>query len=76
MVSPFYIYQTANKFSGFVKYDNPSSAKLAIEQMNGFQVGNKRLKVSIKKSDEEHANESNANQSSAPMANMTIFKPY
>ena len=42
--------------------------------MNGFQVGSKRLKVSIKKSDEEHvANESNANQAAA---NMAMFKPY
>lgn len=63
---------------GFVKYDNPMSAKLAIEQMNGFQVGAKRLKVSIKKSDEEHlANESNnTSQATTYMANRTMFKPY
>jgi RNA recognition motif-containing protein len=33
---------------GFVTYDNPSSAQLAIQQMNGFQIGPKRLKVSLK----------------------------
>lgn len=30
---------------GFVSYDNPSSADLAIKNMNGFRVGWKRLKV-------------------------------
>ncbi|KAG7242542.1 hypothetical protein INR49_020255 [Caranx melampygus] len=31
---------------GFVSFDNPSSAQAAIQAMNGFQIGMKRLKVS------------------------------
>ena len=34
---------------GFVSYDNPMSAGSAIQSMNGFQIGNKRLKVQLKK---------------------------
>jgi len=37
---------------GFVSYDNSTSAKMAIDQMNGFQVGMKRLKVQIKQGDD------------------------
>lgn len=33
---------------GFVSYDNSKSAVIAIQSMNGFQIGNKRLKVQIK----------------------------
>ena len=35
-----------------MSYDNPMSAKAAIDHMNGFQVGAKRLKVTIKKGDD------------------------
>ncbi len=35
--------------SGFVSYDNPMSAAAAIQAMDGFQVGPKRLKVQLKK---------------------------
>ncbi len=34
---------------GFVSYDNPASAQAAINQMNGYQIGMKRLKVQLKK---------------------------
>jgi RNA recognition motif-containing protein len=34
---------------GFVSYDNPNSAVAAIQTMNGFQIGMKRLKVQLKK---------------------------
>jgi RNA recognition motif-containing protein len=34
---------------GFVSYDSVMSAESAIEQMNGFQIGNKRLKVQHKR---------------------------
>lgn len=34
---------------GFVSYDSMVSAEQAIEQMNGFQIGNKRLKVQHKR---------------------------
>jgi RNA recognition motif-containing protein len=36
-------------FSGFVSYDSVVAAEQAIEQMNGFQIGNKRLKVQHKR---------------------------
>jgi len=34
---------------GFVSYDDSSSADQAIRQMNGLQLGKKRLKVQLKK---------------------------
>jgi len=33
---------------GFVSYDNPESAAMAIKELNGFAIGNKRLKVQHK----------------------------
>ena len=39
-----------SKCFGFVSYDNPQSANHAIQAMNGFQIGIKRLKVQLKKS--------------------------
>ena len=36
--------------TGFVSYDNPVSAQAAIQAMNGFQIGMKRLKVQLKRS--------------------------
>ena len=38
-----------SKCFGFVSYCNPSSAQEAIRTMNGFAVGNKRLKVQLKR---------------------------
>ena len=35
---------------GFVSYDNPMSSQAAIQAMNGFQIGTKRLKVQLKRS--------------------------
>jgi RNA recognition motif-containing protein len=32
-----------------VSFDNPSSAQAAIQSMNGFQIGMKRLKVQLKR---------------------------
>ncbi|CAF0732776.1 unnamed protein product [Rotaria sordida] len=34
---------------GFVSYDNPQCAQQAIQSMNGFQIGMKRLKVQLKR---------------------------
>ncbi|XP_064164099.1 CUGBP Elav-like family member 4 isoform X8 [Anguilla rostrata] len=34
---------------GFVSFDNPASAQAAIQSMNGFQIGMKRLKVQLKR---------------------------
>mmetsp|Transcript_118266 Transcript_118266/g.331235 ORF Transcript_118266/g.331235 Transcript_118266/m.331235 type:complete len:601 (-) Transcript_118266:84-1886(-) len=41
---------------GFVSYDSPESAALAIKELNGFAVGNKRLKVQHKqiRSSDQH----------------------
>lgn len=36
--------------AGFVSYDNPVFAQAAIQAMNGFQIGMKRLKVQLKRS--------------------------
>uniref|UniRef100_A0A1I8GQQ7 RRM domain-containing protein n=1 Tax=Macrostomum lignano TaxID=282301 RepID=A0A1I8GQQ7_9PLAT len=38
-----------SKCFGFVSFDNATSAALAIQAMNGFQVGCKRLKVQLKR---------------------------
>ncbi|KAL7565601.1 hypothetical protein ACA910_018964, partial [Epithemia clementina (nom. ined.)] len=42
-------YTGESKGFGFVSYDSVISAEAAIEQMNGFQIGNKRLKVQHKR---------------------------
>mmetsp|Transcript_1567 Transcript_1567/g.3561 ORF Transcript_1567/g.3561 Transcript_1567/m.3561 type:complete len:649 (-) Transcript_1567:232-2178(-) len=42
-------YTGESKGFGFVSYDSVVSAEVAIEQMNGFQIGNKRLKVQHKR---------------------------
>ncbi|XP_046449845.1 CUGBP Elav-like family member 1 isoform X6 [Daphnia pulex] len=39
-----------SKCFGFVSYDNPMSSQAAIQAMNGFQIGTKRLKVQLKRS--------------------------
>ncbi|KAF7657845.1 hypothetical protein LDENG_00021240 [Lucifuga dentata] len=39
-----------SKCFGFVSYDNPVSSQAAIQSMNGFQIGMKRLKVQLKRS--------------------------
>ena len=46
-----FIDKTTNlsKCFGFVSYDNPISAQNAINSMNGFQIGMKRLKVQLKR---------------------------
>ncbi|XP_078583189.1 CUGBP Elav-like family member 1 isoform X20 [Branchiostoma floridae x Branchiostoma japonicum] len=38
-----------SKCFGFVSYDNPVAAQAAIQAMNGFQIGMKRLKVQLKR---------------------------
>lgn len=46
---------------GFVSYDSPASAALAIKELNGFAIGNKRLKVQhkqIRPSDQQHRDNS------------------
>lgn len=41
-----------SKCFGFVSYDSPEAAHSAITHMNGFQIGNKRLKVQLKRSNQ------------------------
>uniref|UniRef100_A0A915L707 RRM domain-containing protein n=1 Tax=Romanomermis culicivorax TaxID=13658 RepID=A0A915L707_ROMCU len=43
------LVQTFQPF-GFVSYDNAVSSQSAIQAMNGFQIGTKRLKVQLKRS--------------------------
>ncbi|CAL9748589.1 unnamed protein product [Musa acuminata subsp. burmannicoides] len=38
-----------SKCFGFVSYDSPAAAQAAINVMNGFQLGGKKLKVQLKK---------------------------
>lgn len=45
-----------SKGIGFVSFDNPKSAAEAIEEMNGFQIRGKRLKVELNKKDEKAVN--------------------
>uniref|UniRef100_A0A8C2AZL0 Cugbp, Elav-like family member 3b n=1 Tax=Cyprinus carpio TaxID=7962 RepID=A0A8C2AZL0_CYPCA len=57
LVSQPYIQQPAlvsqqqlqQQREGFVSFDNPASAQTAIQAMNGFQIGMKRLKVQLKR---------------------------
>lgn len=41
--------KTIQSLIGFVSFDNPASAQAAIQAMNGFQIGMKRLKVQLKR---------------------------
>jgi len=52
---------------GFVSYDNPNSAKNAITKMNGLQVGSKRLKVQLKKGDDDDI---------SVLSSTTKYQPY
>ena len=38
-----------SKCFGFVSFDNAVAAAAAIQAMNGFQIGMKRLKVQLKR---------------------------
>lgn len=48
-----------SKCFGFVSYDSPASAQAAINRMNGYQLGGKKLKVQLKR-------ENNTKHSSKP----------
>lgn len=40
--------------AGFVSFDNPASAQTAIQALNGFQIGMKRLKVQLKRGNKDN----------------------
>ncbi|XP_078115374.1 CUGBP Elav-like family member 5a isoform X18 [Sander vitreus] len=46
---PPQVIQQQQQREGFVSFDNPASAQAAIQAMNGFQIGMKRLKVQLKR---------------------------
>mmetsp|Transcript_5525 Transcript_5525/g.8735 ORF Transcript_5525/g.8735 Transcript_5525/m.8735 type:complete len:614 (-) Transcript_5525:52-1893(-) len=53
---------------GFVSYDSPESAALAIKELNGFAIGNKRLKVQHKqiRGDQQRSNFNGSTHSGDP----------
>ena len=53
MIVPFMIFFSFS-FEGFVSFDNPISAQTAIQTMNGYQIGMKRLKVQLKRPKNEN----------------------
>ena len=40
--------------AGFVSYDSPAAAQSAINMMNGFQLGGKKLKVQLKRENKQN----------------------
>lgn len=51
----FHFFFFCVRSTGFVSFDNQISAQMAIQAMNGFQVGVKRLKVQLKRSKSKDA---------------------
>ena len=53
VVSFYFKFKSVHRYTffllGFVSFDNPNSAQAAIQAMNGFQIGMKRLKVQLKR---------------------------
>ncbi|CAK9175884.1 unnamed protein product [Ilex paraguariensis] len=43
-----------SKCFGFVSYDSPAAAQSAINMMNGFQLGGKKLKVQLKRENKQN----------------------
>jgi CUG-BP- and ETR3-like factor len=62
---------------GFVSYDTPEAAALAIKELNGFAIGNKRLKVQhkqIRPSDQQYdRNHQNSNHGTYDMGPGSAF---
>lgn len=57
------VISLCRRLLGFVSYDSVAAASSAIEQMNGFQIGNKRLKVQHKR---VHGNRQQQEEASPP----------
>lgn len=63
---------------GFVSYDNPESAAVAIKELNGYAVGNKRLKVQhkqIRSHDHQQQHHSNFGEGGYPRGDMPSSLP-
>ena len=62
---------------GFVSYDSPESATSAIQKLNGYTIGNKRLKVQHKQATLSHNDgyESNADESHSSPHTSSIASP-
>lgn len=41
-------------FAGFVSYDSSAAAESAINTMNGYQLGGKKLKVQLKRDNKQN----------------------
>ncbi|KAJ4461985.1 putative RNA-binding protein BRN1 [Paratrimastix pyriformis] len=59
---------------GFVSYELPESAQAAIANMNGFQIGNKRLKVQLKRPSASSGSISAAAAAAAAAAAGVVFQ--
>ncbi|KAG2222341.1 hypothetical protein INT45_009814 [Circinella minor] len=57
-----YVKIPPNKGCGFVQYVSRPSAELAIEQMNGFQIGSSRIRLSWGRSQTDKSLNSNNNE--------------
>jgi len=68
-------YTGESKGFGFVSYDSVVSAELAIEQMNGFQIGNKRLKVQHKRVSHRPPQTGLANPEAMPLMSHPLSQP-
>ncbi|KAG5477175.1 hypothetical protein LSCM4_04392 [Leishmania orientalis] len=58
---------------GFVKYQSAASAQQAVNELNGFNILNKRLKVALAASGNQRQRNYNPNQGPAPAANMGYY---
>lgn len=48
------VYLISYMLSGFVSYDSPAAAQSAINTMNGYQLGGKKLKVQLKRDNKQN----------------------
>ena len=60
-----------NAWTGFVSYDNPTVAQVAIKAMDGCQVGNKKLKVEHKKVKNRDSTSSSSSSNSSSNCSIT-----
>ncbi|CAG9575058.1 putative RNA-binding protein, UPB1 [Leishmania major strain Friedlin] len=58
---------------GFVKYHSAASAQQAVNELNGFNILNKRLKVALAASGNQRQRNYNPHQNANPAANMGYY---